>query len=100
MPGATAYKTLVATNNDSEVPRNAEQCQYRRQQYLKSQKITRDEIRNVILLSYELDGFYKLLQLQPETLFVLIHDQMKQQFVHLLAITKEIIPLYYDTTIS
>ena len=63
-------------------------------------KISRDEIRNVILLSYELDGFYKLLQLQPETLFVLMHDQMKQQFVHLLAITKEIIPVYYDTTFS
>ena len=38
MCGATAYKTLVATNSDSEVPRNAAQCQYRRQKYLKSQK--------------------------------------------------------------
>ncbi|CAF3380299.1 unnamed protein product [Rotaria socialis] len=80
MPGAAAYKTLVATNGDVEAPRNAAQCQYRRQKYLKNQKITCDEIKNLILLSYELNGFYKLLQLQPETSIVLMHDQMKQQF--------------------
>ncbi|CAF4974989.1 unnamed protein product, partial [Rotaria socialis] len=100
MPGAAAYKTLVATNGDVEAPRNAAQCQYRRQKYLKNQKITCDEIKNLILLSYELNGFYKLLQLQPETSIVLMHDQMKQQFANLLTKTKEIIPLYYDTTFS
>ncbi|CAF3364813.1 unnamed protein product [Rotaria socialis] len=100
MPGAAAYKILVATNGDVEAPRNAAQCQYRRQKYLKNQKITCDEIKNLILLSYELNGFYKLLQLQPETSIVLMHDQMKQQFANLLTKTKEIIPLYYDTTFS
>ncbi|CAF1614829.1 unnamed protein product, partial [Rotaria magnacalcarata] len=78
MSGTTAYKALVATNGDVEAPRNAAQCQYRRQKYLKNQKITCDEIKNLILLSYELNGFYKLLQLQPETSIVLMHDQMKQ----------------------
>ncbi|CAF4416340.1 unnamed protein product, partial [Rotaria magnacalcarata] len=100
MPGTTAYKALVATNGDVEAPRNAAQCQYRRQKYLKNQKITCDEIKNLILLSYELNGFYKLLQLQPETSIVLMHDQMKQQFANLLTKTTEIIPPYYDTTFS
>ncbi|CAM4845793.1 unnamed protein product [Rotaria magnacalcarata] len=100
MPGATAYKALVATNGDVEAPRNAAQCQYRRQKYLKNQKITCDEIKNLILLSYELNGFYKLLQPQPEASIVLMHDQMKQQFANLLTKTKEIIPPYYDTTFS
>ena len=100
MSGAAAYKTLVATNGGVNGPRNASQCNYRRQKYLNNQKITHDELINVILLSYELNEFYKLLQLQPETLIVLMHDQMKSQLLNLLRITKEIIPLYYDTTFS
>ncbi|CAF0875081.1 unnamed protein product [Didymodactylos carnosus] len=83
-----------------DAPRNVAQCQYRRQKYSKSQKITNNEINNMILLSFELHGFYKLLQLQPEILIVLMHDQMKQHFSNLLTATKKTIPLYYDTTFS
>jgi hypothetical protein len=100
MSGAAAYKTLVATNGVEDAPRNSSQCQYRRQKYLKNQKITQDEMKNIILLSYELDGFYKLLQVQPQLIIVLMHDQMKQQFSNLLKVSKEKIPLYYDTTFS
>ncbi|CAF4078028.1 unnamed protein product [Rotaria sordida] len=100
MSGAAAYKTLVATNGGANGPRNASQCNYRRQIFLNNQKITHDELINVILLSYELNEFYKLLQLQPEILIVLMHDQMKNQILNLLRITKQIIPLYYDTTFS
>ena len=66
MPGATAYKTMVGTNGGEGAPRNAAQCHYRRRKFLKGQKITDDEIENIILLSYELHGFYKLLQFQPK----------------------------------
>ncbi|CAF4937674.1 unnamed protein product [Rotaria sp. Silwood1] len=98
MSGAAAYKTLVAANGGIDSPRNASQCNYRRQKYLNNQKISHDELSNVILLSYELNEFYKLLQLQPETLIILMHDQMKSQLLNLLRITKEIVPLYYETT--
>jgi hypothetical protein len=100
MPGAAAYKTLIATNGGEDAPRNSSQCEYRRQKFLKSQKITQDEMKNIILLSYELDGFYKSLQVQPHLLIILMHDQMKQQFSNLLKVSKEKIPLYYDTTFS
>ncbi|CAF1596322.1 unnamed protein product [Rotaria sp. Silwood1] len=100
MSGAAAYKTLVAANGGIDSPRNASQCNYRRQKYLNNQKISHDELSNVILLSYELNEFYKLLQLQPETLIILMHDQMKSQLLNLLRITKEIVPLYYETTFS
>lgn len=100
MPGAAAYKTMVATNGGEGAPRNAAQCHYRRRKFLKGQKITDDEIENIILLSYELHGFYKLLQFQPEILIVLIHDQMKEQFSRLLTTTTETVPIYYDTTFS
>jgi hypothetical protein len=100
MPGDAAYKTLIATNGGEDAPRNSSQCRYRRQKFLKSQKITQDEMKNLILLSYELDGFYKSLQVQPHLIIILMHDQMKQQFSNLLKVSKEKIPLYYDTTFS
>ena len=62
MPGATAYKTLVSASASEGVSRHAAQCQYRRQKQLKNQKISNDEIVNIILLSSELHGFYKLIQ--------------------------------------
>jgi len=100
MSGSKAYKQLIATNDEDDAPRNVAQCQYRRQKFLKQQRITNDEIKNLLLLSLDLNGYFKLLQIQPELLVVLIHDQMKQQFSKLLLTTKETVPLYYDTTFS
>lgn len=100
MPGAAAYKTLVGANDREGAPRNAAQCQYQRQKRLKKQKITNDEIVNIILLLYELHRFYKLIQFQREVLIVLMHDQMKQQFSEVLLKTKQTVPLYFDTTFS
>ncbi len=74
MSGSKAYKHLVATTND--------------------------EIKNLILLSFDLNGYFKLLQIQPELLVVLVHDKMKEQFSKLVLVTKETVPLYYDTTFS
>jgi hypothetical protein len=100
MSGSKAYKHLIATNEGDDAPRNVAQCQYRRQKFLQQQRITTDEIKNLVLLSFDLNGYFKLLQIQPELLVVLIHDQMKQLFSKLLLTTKETIPLYYDTTFS
>ncbi len=100
MTGDAAYKTLVARNGVDGAPRNASQCQYRRQKFLNSQKICRDEIQSVTLLSYELHGFFKSFQIQPHLIIVLMHDQMKQEFLNLLKVSKQKIPLYYDTTFS
>ncbi len=101
MSGSKAYKHLVATTSDEdEAPRNVAQCEYRRQKFLKQQRITNDEIKNLILLSFDLNGYFKLLQIQPELLVVLVHDKMKEQFSKLVLVTKETVPLYYDTTFS
>lgn len=100
MSGTEAYKRLVATNSSENTPRNVTQCQYRRQKYLNKRRITNDEIRNLLLLSYELNSYFKLLQVQPELLAVLIHDQMKDEFNRLMRTAKETIPLFYDTTFS
>lgn len=100
MSGAEAYKRLVATNSTNNSPRNVAQCHYRRRKYLSNQKITHDEIRSLLLLSYDLNTYFKLLQMQPELLVVLIHDQMKDEFIHLLQTTETTIPIFYDTTFS
>ena len=100
MSGAAVHKRMVAASGSANNQRNVAQCNYRREKFLNNQKITHDEITNVILLSYKLNDFYKLLQLQPETLIVLMHDQMKNHFLNLIKITKEIIPLCYDTTFT
>lgn len=98
MPGSQAYKHLVAKNNLPVGPRNVAQCHYRRQKYLNRQKMTNDEIRNLLLLSYDLSSYFKLLQIQPEVLVVLIHDAMKEEFGEFIRKTQGTIPLFYDTT--
>jgi hypothetical protein len=100
MSGSKAYKLLIATNDGDDAPRNVAQCQYRRQKFLKQQRITNDELKNLLLLSFDFNGFFKLLQIQPELLVVLIHDHMKEQFSKLLLMTNENVPLFYDTTFS
>ncbi|CAF0895920.1 unnamed protein product [Adineta steineri] len=100
MSGAAAYKTLSATIDKDGSPRNEYQCKYRRRKYLESQRISTDEILNIGLLGYELNGFFKFMLWQPQLVIVLMHDQMKKQFSSLLKLTEEIIPLYYDTTFS
>lgn len=100
MSGAEAYKRLVATKSTNDSPRNVAQCHYRRRKYLEKQKITHDEIRNLLLLSYDLNTYFKLLQMQPELLVVLVHDQMKNEFIHLIQTTETTVPIFYDTTFS
>lgn len=100
MSGTEAYKRLVATSSGKNTPRNVTQCHYRRQKYLNERRITNDEIRNLFILSYELNSYFKLFQVQPELLVVLIHDQMKEEFHRLMRTAKETIPLFYDTTFS
>ncbi len=100
MSGSKAYKQLIATNDGEDAPRNVAQCQYRRQKFLQQQRISNDEIKNLILLSFDFKGYFKLLQIQPDLVVVLIHDHMKDQFSKLLLTTKETIPLFYDTTFS
>ena len=100
MSGSKAYKHLIATNDGDDAPRNVAQCEYRRQKALKQQRITNDEIKNLILLSFDMSSYFKLLQIQPELLVILIHDQMIEQFSRLVRTTKETVPLFYDTTFS
>lgn len=100
MPGAAAYKTLVSSNGGIDAPRNSSQCHYRRKKYLSGSRISQDEISNVTFLSYELNRFFKMYLLQPQLLIVLMHEEAKQQFSNLLKVSKEEIPLYYDTTFS
>ena len=99
-PGATVYKHLTSINYEGNPPRNAAQCEYRRQKILQGQRITTDEINNLVLLSISLKSYFKLLQIQPEVLTVLIHDDMVQQFSRLTKVAKETVPVYYDTTFS
>lgn len=100
MSGSKAYKQLVATNGGIEGPRNVAQCNYNRQKILQQQRITSDELLNVILLSYDLNTFYKLFQIQPDLLVVFIHDAMKDEFSKLVRAAEDTISLFYDTTFS
>ena len=100
MSGSKAYKHLIATNDGDDAPRNVAQCEYRRQKFLKEQRITNDEITNLLLLSFDLNSYFKLLQIQPDLLVVLIHDKMIEHFSKMVLMTKETVPLFYDTTFS
>ncbi|CAF4924714.1 unnamed protein product [Rotaria sp. Silwood1] len=48
MSGATAYKTIIAKNGGVDAPRNATQCNYRRQKFLNNQKVSHDELSNIL----------------------------------------------------
>jgi hypothetical protein len=91
---------MISQPNENDEPRNAHQCNYRHQLFLKEQRISKDEIKNLILLSMELEDSMPLLQFQPEFVVMLLHKNMKIQFEKLLNITKERIHLYYDTTFN
>ncbi|CAF1605885.1 unnamed protein product, partial [Didymodactylos carnosus] len=96
-PGTAVYKSMVGSG-DVLFPRNVRQANYQRTQYLRKQRLSKDELLNTILLSIsEINDYIRSCSL-PELTVVLMHEHAEESFEYLLNTTTETIPLYYDTT--
>ncbi|CAF1560154.1 unnamed protein product, partial [Didymodactylos carnosus] len=94
---ANAYKTLVGTAV-TDPPRDVAQVRYYRQKFLQDQRVTYDEMLNLMILSNELKNYIRVLNFKPQLIVVFEHIEAEKLFAQLLTLTNELIPLYYDTT--
>ncbi|CAF1143214.1 unnamed protein product, partial [Didymodactylos carnosus] len=96
--GSKVYKDIISTSEfESICPRNVKQTNNLRHLFLNKNRLTNDEILNVIQLSFELNDFIRVASF-PNVAIVLIHKESEDIFKNLLEATSEYIQLFYDTT--
>ncbi|CAF1227020.1 unnamed protein product, partial [Didymodactylos carnosus] len=94
---ATVYKTMVGQST-TESPRDLVQVSHYRQRVLDNNRLSHDELLNVLILTRELSDFIKIFNVAPRLNLVLMHDAAYELFGYLLVKTGSVVPLYYDTT--
>ncbi|CAF0978654.1 unnamed protein product [Didymodactylos carnosus] len=89
----------IQTNTIYRLYLNQETCvSHYRQRVLDNNRLSHDELLNVLILTRELSDFIKIFNVAPRLNLVLMHDATYELFGYLLVKTASVVPLYYNTT--